>query len=154
MEPANQEAADVRCSMLSFRAVTVVIIAALIYSVHLYATYHPKIRASTSVWAIGISCTVIADILWITLTRDLNDNALIAHYVFVWEIACDILSTQTRRRLWMELPLRQAECPRLSVSCPRRRMFFPELTSRSWTAPQGQIHSLIPRPLSPLGPVF
>ncbi|HET9238352.1 MAG TPA: hypothetical protein VFO10_13915 [Oligoflexus sp.] len=78
--------------MLSLRALTMVIIAALIYSVHLYATYHPKIRASASVWAIGISCTVIADILWITLTRDLNNNALIAHYAFVWEIAYKLLA--------------------------------------------------------------
>jgi drug/metabolite transporter (DMT)-like permease len=73
--------------MLSLRAVLVVILAAVIYSVHLYATYHPKIRASPSVWAIGISCTVVADILWIGLTRELNDNALIAQYVFIWEIA-------------------------------------------------------------------
>ena len=46
-----------RCLMLSLRAVSVVVLAALIYSVHLYATYHPKIRASASVWAIGIGCT-------------------------------------------------------------------------------------------------
>lgn len=78
--------------MLSVRALSVVILAAVIYSVHLYATYHPKIRASSSVWVIGITCTVFADILWIGLTRELNDNTLIAHYVFVWEIAYKLMA--------------------------------------------------------------
>lgn len=78
--------------MLSLRAMTLVILAAFIYSIHLYATYHPKIRASASVWAIGIGCTVVADILWISLTRDLNDSTLIAHYVFVWEIAYKLMA--------------------------------------------------------------
>ncbi len=81
-----------RCLMLSLRAMTLVIVAAFIYSLHLYATYHPKIRASASVWAIGIGCTVVADILWITLTRELNDSTLIAHYVFVWEIAYKLMA--------------------------------------------------------------
>ena len=78
--------------MLSLRAVLVVILAAVIYSVHLYATYNPKIRASASVWAIGIACTVVADILWIGLTRELNDSTLIAHYVFIWEIAYKLMA--------------------------------------------------------------
>jgi drug/metabolite transporter (DMT)-like permease len=78
--------------MVSGRALVLVIIAAMIYSVHLYATYHPKIRASTSVWAIGIGCTVLADVLWIMVTRDLNDNTLIAHYAFVWEIAYKLIA--------------------------------------------------------------
>ncbi|WP_324953685.1 hypothetical protein [Oligoflexus sp.] len=78
--------------MLSYRALAVVVLAAMIYSIHLYATYHPKIRASSSVWAIGIGCTVIADILWIGLTRELNDNTAIAHYVFVWEIVYKLMA--------------------------------------------------------------
>lgn len=78
--------------MLSMRALTVVILAAIIYSVHLYVTYHPKIRASSSVWVIALTCTVVADILWIGLTRTLNDNTLIAHYVFVWEIVYKLMA--------------------------------------------------------------
>jgi drug/metabolite transporter (DMT)-like permease len=78
--------------MLSSRAALVIVIAALIYAVHLYATYHPKIRTSPSFWAIGIVCTLSADLLWTWLARSLNDSATIAQFGFAWEIAYKLIA--------------------------------------------------------------
>jgi|GEM_PF-3794383 len=78
--------------MLSTRAVVVILIAALIYAVHLYATYHPKIRTSPSFWAIGIVCTLTADLLWTWLARSLNDNAMIAQFGVAWEITYKLIA--------------------------------------------------------------
>ncbi len=78
--------------MLPLRAVVVVLIAAMIYAVHLYATYHPKIRMSTSFWAIGIICTLAADLLWTWLARGLDNNESIINFGLAWEITYKLIA--------------------------------------------------------------
>ena len=79
--------------MLSLRAAAVVVlIATLIYGINLYTMYNPKIRGSASFWIIGIVCTVAIDLLWVWLVRSLDNNVLIAHYGFAWEIATKLIA--------------------------------------------------------------
>lgn len=73
--------------MLNTRAMMLIPLMATIYSLPVIAVYHPELRTSHYIWAVGIICTCAADILWIWLSKSLDNNDAIAYT----SLFCDVL---------------------------------------------------------------
>jgi len=78
--------------MLRTHALVATAIGLLVYSISIWATYHPEMRTTRLYWIIGMLAGIAGQVVWILLVQNLDDQRGVMAYAMLWDVGFTIAS--------------------------------------------------------------